>query len=224
MACAFAIHGHAPVAGDRTRRWPVDDRRHAGLWPGTGRGQPDRRAPGAGGHGAFNAPTTALGFWHICALSAAALLTAHLVFTLLLTYYKIQRQRQRHRELLACCASRRGRTREHWSSATTPCRLLPPGGAAPYCPVRRADAWPPGGWCVPSSATKMPTSASGIACSSGPSQPGGRRCRGFHHPAGPGSVNSLIEMLADDVANRKQGDPHQNHRHRRQRLDRKQRR
>ena len=48
----------------------------------------------------FNAPTTALGFWHIFALSAAALLTAHLVFTLLLTYYKIQRQRRRHRELL----------------------------------------------------------------------------------------------------------------------------
>ena len=35
----------------------------------------------------FNAPTTALGFWHVFALSAAALLTAHLVFTLLLTYY-----------------------------------------------------------------------------------------------------------------------------------------
>ena len=53
----------------------------------------------------FNAPTTALGFWHIFALSTAALLTAHLVFTLLLTYYKIQRQRRRHRELLALLAS-----------------------------------------------------------------------------------------------------------------------
>ncbi|ACL39602.1 peptidase M48 Ste24p [Pseudarthrobacter chlorophenolicus A6] len=53
----------------------------------------------------FNAPTTALGFWHIFALSAAALLTAHLVFTLLLTYYRIQRQRRRHRELLALLAS-----------------------------------------------------------------------------------------------------------------------
>lgn len=52
-----------------------------------------------------NAPTTDLGFWHIFALSAAALLTAHLVFTLLLTYYKIQRQRRRHRELLALLAS-----------------------------------------------------------------------------------------------------------------------
>lgn len=53
----------------------------------------------------YNAPTTALGFWHIFALSAAALLTAHLVFTLLLTYYKIERQRRRHRELLALLAS-----------------------------------------------------------------------------------------------------------------------
>ncbi|MGX1161474.1 peptidase M48-like protein [Arthrobacter sp. SLBN-100] len=53
----------------------------------------------------FNAPTTDLGFWHIFALSAAALLTAHLVFTLLLTYYKIERQRRRHRELLALLAS-----------------------------------------------------------------------------------------------------------------------
>lgn len=52
-----------------------------------------------------NEPTTALGFWHIFALSAAALLSAHLVFTLLLTYYKIQRQRRRHRELLALLAS-----------------------------------------------------------------------------------------------------------------------
>jgi Zn-dependent protease with chaperone function len=53
----------------------------------------------------FNAPTTALGFWHLFALSAAALLTAHLVFTLLLTYYRIERQRRRHRELLALLAS-----------------------------------------------------------------------------------------------------------------------
>jgi Zn-dependent protease with chaperone function len=53
----------------------------------------------------FNAPTTALGFWHLFALSAAALLTAHLVFTLLLTYYKIRRQRRRHRELLDLLAS-----------------------------------------------------------------------------------------------------------------------
>lgn len=53
----------------------------------------------------FNAPTTALGFWHLFALSAAALLTAHLVFTLLLTYVKIERQRRRHRELLTLLAS-----------------------------------------------------------------------------------------------------------------------
>ncbi|WP_426999004.1 M56 family metallopeptidase [Pseudarthrobacter sp. N5] len=52
-----------------------------------------------------NAPTTALGFWHVFALSTAALLTAHLVFTLLLTYLRIERQRSRHRELLAVLAS-----------------------------------------------------------------------------------------------------------------------
>ncbi|OFI38988.1 peptidase M48 [Arthrobacter sp. SW1] len=52
-----------------------------------------------------NEPTTALGFWHLFALSAAALLSAHLVFTLLLTYVKIERQRHRHRELLALLAS-----------------------------------------------------------------------------------------------------------------------
>lgn len=52
-----------------------------------------------------NAPTTSLGFWHIFALSAAALLSAHLVFTLLLTYLRIQRQRRRHRILLDLLAS-----------------------------------------------------------------------------------------------------------------------
>ena len=67
-----------------------------------------------------NAPTTALGFWHIFALSAAALLTAHLVFTLLLTYYKIQRQRRRHRELLALLASPSADGPDHGASATTP--------------------------------------------------------------------------------------------------------
>ncbi len=42
----------------------------------------------------------ALKFWHAFALSAAALLLAHLVFTLLLTYARIRKQRRRHRELL----------------------------------------------------------------------------------------------------------------------------
>ncbi|WP_426766852.1 M56 family metallopeptidase [Pseudarthrobacter sp. 1G09] len=78
----------------------------------------------------FNAPTTALGFWHIFALSAAALLTAHLVFTLLLTYYRIQRQRRRHRELLALLASPSGQdTATLVISHDSPVAYCLPGGA-----------------------------------------------------------------------------------------------
>lgn len=46
-----------------------------------------------------------LDFWNAFALSAAALLLAHLLFTLLLTYVRIQRQRRRHRELLHLLSS-----------------------------------------------------------------------------------------------------------------------
>ncbi|WP_026554249.1 M56 family metallopeptidase [Arthrobacter sp. 35W] len=46
-----------------------------------------------------------LGIWHAFALSAAALLLAHLVFTLLLTFYRIQTQRRRHRDLLHLLSS-----------------------------------------------------------------------------------------------------------------------
>lgn len=78
----------------------------------------------------FNAPTTALGFWHLFALSAAALLTAHLVFTLLLTYYKIERQRRRHRELLALLAAPSAdTTRTVVISHDSPVAYCLPGGA-----------------------------------------------------------------------------------------------
>jgi Zn-dependent protease with chaperone function len=78
----------------------------------------------------FNAPTTALGFWHLFALSAAALLTAHLVFTLLLTYYKIERQRRRHRELLALLAAPSAdATRTVVISHDSPVAYCLPGGA-----------------------------------------------------------------------------------------------
>lgn len=78
----------------------------------------------------FNAPTTELGFWHIFALSAAALLTAHLVFTLLLTYYKIERQRRRHRELLALLASPSGQDAATLViSHDSPVAYCLPGGA-----------------------------------------------------------------------------------------------
>ena len=78
----------------------------------------------------FNAPTTELGFWHIFALSAAALLTAHLVFTLLLTYFKIERQRRRHRELLALLASPSGQDAATLViSHDSPVAYCLPGGA-----------------------------------------------------------------------------------------------
>jgi Zn-dependent protease with chaperone function len=46
-----------------------------------------------------------LGPVHAFALSAAALLSAHLVFTLWLTYFRINRQRSRHRDLLNLLSS-----------------------------------------------------------------------------------------------------------------------
>ena len=46
-----------------------------------------------------------LGLLHVFALSAAALLSAHLVFTLWLTYFRINRQRRRHRDLLNLLSS-----------------------------------------------------------------------------------------------------------------------
>ncbi|MDJ0318122.1 MULTISPECIES: M56 family metallopeptidase [Arthrobacter] len=46
-----------------------------------------------------------LGLLHAFALSAAALLSAHLVFTLWLSYFRIQRQRRRHRDLLHLLSS-----------------------------------------------------------------------------------------------------------------------
>ncbi|NVN00284.1 M56 family metallopeptidase [Arthrobacter sp. SDTb3-6] len=46
-----------------------------------------------------------LGLVHAFALSAAALLSAHLVFTLWLTYFRINRQRRRHRDLLHLLSS-----------------------------------------------------------------------------------------------------------------------
>lgn len=46
-----------------------------------------------------------LGLNHAFALSAAALLSAHLIFTLWLTYFRIHRQRRRHRDLLNLLSS-----------------------------------------------------------------------------------------------------------------------
>lgn len=52
-----------------------------------------------------NRASAELDFWNAFALSAAGLLLAHLLFTLLLTYVRIQQQRRRHRELLDLLSS-----------------------------------------------------------------------------------------------------------------------
>src|SRR6188472_2699038 len=152
-----------------------------------------------------NAPTTALGFWHIFALSAAALLTAHLVFTLLLTYYKIQRQRRRHRELLALLAS------------------PSPSADGPRTMVINVDS--PVAYCLPGGARSVTVLSDGLLAALEPDE---LRAVLIHENAhlsqrhhlllwafaawrqalpwlpttrlAQESVNSLIEMLADDVA------------------------
>ncbi|WP_427132469.1 M56 family metallopeptidase [Pseudarthrobacter sp. S9] len=150
-----------------------------------------------------NAPTTDLGFWHIFALSAAALLTAHLVFTLLLTYYKIQRQRRRHRELLDLLAS--------------------PSADGPGTMVISVDS--PVAYCLPGGARSVTVLSDGLMAALEPAE---LRAVLIHENAhlsqrhhlllwafaawrqalpwlpttrlAQEAVNSLIEMLADDVA------------------------
>ncbi|MGZ4661293.1 MAG: M56 family metallopeptidase [Arthrobacter sp.] len=151
----------------------------------------------------YNAPTTALGFWHLFALSAAALLTAHLVFTLLLTYYRIERQRRRHRELLALLAS--------------------PSHDGPGTVVINHDS--PVAYCLPGGARSVTVLSDGLMAALEPAE---LRAVLIHENAhltqrhhlllwafaawrqalpwvpttrlAQEAVNSLIEMLADDVA------------------------
>jgi Zn-dependent protease with chaperone function len=151
----------------------------------------------------FAAPTTALGFWHLFALSAAALLTAHLVFTLLLTYYKIERQRRRHRELLALLSS--------------------PSDDGPGTVVINHDS--PVAYCLPGGARSVTVLSDGLMAALEPAE---LRAVLMHENAhltqrhhlllwafaawrqalpwlpttrlAQEAVNSLIEMLADDVA------------------------
>lgn len=156
----------------------------------------------------FNAPTTALGFWHIFALSAAALLTAHLVFTLLLTYYRIERQRRRHRELLALLAS--------------------PSAQSAGTLVINHDS--PVAYCLPGGARSVTVLSDGLMAALEPAE---LRAVLIHENAhlsqrhhlllwafaawrqalpwlpttrlAQESVNSLIEMLADDAALKTEG-------------------
>lgn len=150
-----------------------------------------------------NAPTTSLGFWHIFALSAAALLSAHLVFTLLLTYLKIQRQRRRHRILLDLLAS------------------PSPDGARTM--VINVDS--PVAYCLPGGARSVTVLSDGLLAALEPDElravlsHENAHLSQRHHlllwvfaawrqalPWLPTtrlaqeSVNALIEMLADDVA------------------------
>ncbi|MFJ5859807.1 M56 family metallopeptidase [Pseudarthrobacter sp. NPDC092439] len=156
----------------------------------------------------FNAPTTALGFWHIFALSTAALLTAHLVFTLLLTYYRIERQRRRHRELLALLAS--------------------PSGQNAGTLVINHDS--PVAYCLPGGARSVTVLSDGLMAALEPAE---LRAVVIHENAhlsqrhhlllwafaawrqalpwlpttrlAQESVSSLIEMLADDAALKTEG-------------------
>lgn len=156
----------------------------------------------------FNAPTTALGFWHIFALSAGALLSAHLVFTLLLTYYRIERQRRRHRELLALLAS--------------------PSGQNSGTLVINHDS--PVAYCLPGGARSVTVLSDGLMAALEPAE---LRAVLIHENAhlsqrhhlllwafaawrqalpwlpttrlAQESVNSLIEMLADDAALKTEG-------------------
>ncbi|GAB3286294.1 M56 family metallopeptidase [Sinomonas notoginsengisoli] len=77
-----------------------------------------------------NASAGELRFWHLFALSAAALLSTHLVFTLLLTYARVVRQRRRHRELLALLSSPSGALEHTWViSHPAPVAYCLPGGS-----------------------------------------------------------------------------------------------
>jgi Zn-dependent protease with chaperone function len=144
-----------------------------------------------------------LQFWNVFALSAAGLLFSHLVFTLLLTYARIQRQRRRHRVLLELLSS--------------------PASGRPGTVVINHDV--PVAYCLPGGARSVTVLSDGLVNLLEPEE-----LRAVlihekthlvqrHHlllwafaawryalPWLPTSrlaqraVNSLIEMLADDVA------------------------
>lgn len=77
-----------------------------------------------------NQSATEFHFWHLFALSAAALLSLHLVFTLLLTYARIVTQRRRHRELLFLLSAPSGALDRTWViSHPAPVAYCLPGGS-----------------------------------------------------------------------------------------------
>ena len=77
-----------------------------------------------------NEPAYTLGLMHVFALSAAGLLGAHLIFTLLLTYAKIRGQRKRHRDMLNLLSSpAENRPATLVINHPTPVAYCLPGGA-----------------------------------------------------------------------------------------------
>lgn len=151
-----------------------------------------------------------LGIVHAFALSAAALLCAHLIFTLWLSYYLIHRQRNRHRDLLQLLSS--------------------PSTDRPHTLVINSQA--PVAYCLPGGARSVTVLSDGLLELLSPEELRAvllheqTHLTQHHHlllwafaawraalPWLPTSklaqqaVSSLIEILADDVALRTVGKP-----------------
>lgn len=151
-----------------------------------------------------------LGLVHAFALSAAALLSVHLVFTLWLSYYRIHRQRTRHRDLLQLLSS--------------------PSTDSPHTLVINSQA--PVAYCLPGGARSVTVLSNGLLELLSPEELRAvllheqTHLTQRHHlllwafaawrsalPWLPTSrlaqqaVSSLIEILADDVALRTVGKP-----------------
>lgn len=78
----------------------------------------------------YNRSAESLGLLHVFALSAACLLSFHLVFTLMLTFYRIRAQRRRHRQMLNLLSSPLpDRPSTLMISHPTPVAYCLPGGA-----------------------------------------------------------------------------------------------
>lgn len=121
-----------------------------------------------------------LGVLHAFALSAAALLSAHLVFTLWLTYFRIQRQRRRHRDLLNVLSSPSSdRPRTLVINHQAPVAYCLPGGSRSVTVLSEGllELLSPRN-CVLCCCTNKPIWPSVTICCCGPLPHGALRCRG----------------------------------------------
>jgi len=148
----------------------------------------------------------ALGLVHVFAISAAVLLSVHLVFTLLLTYYRIVSGRRRHRDMLNLLSS---------PSQNTPATLVIPHPS-------------PVAYCLPGGAQSVTVLSDGLMDILSEEELSGvlthekAHLSQHHHlllwafaawraalpwlptsQLAQRSVNELIEMLADDEALKK---------------------